>query len=115
MGVLELAVLHGDACYNVPNFKLSGRVCKTNHPSNTTFRAFGRPQIIQLMETIIAHCSFVTGIPDHCIRATNLYKEGDYIPQGMQLRHCRIPHIWDKLFPQYQQLREEVDEYNQKN
>ncbi len=45
IGVLDRALLHCDSTYNVPNFRVRGRICKTNLPSNTAFRGFGGPQV----------------------------------------------------------------------
>ena len=43
--VMERALYHADNCYNVPNFRVEGFVCKTHTPSNTAFRGFGAPQV----------------------------------------------------------------------
>jgi xanthine dehydrogenase/oxidase len=50
---MDKALLHIDSCYNIPNIRVSGYVCKTNIPSNTAFRGFGGPQGMFVAETWI--------------------------------------------------------------
>lgn len=45
IAVLDRALFHVDNVYSIPNFKVVGRVCRTNLPSNTAFRGFGGPQV----------------------------------------------------------------------
>ena len=47
------ALLSINNAYKIPNVKVTGRVCKTNVPSNTAFRGFGGPQAMFVMETIM--------------------------------------------------------------
>ena len=51
----ERATLHSTNAYNIPNFDIEGRICRTNLPSNTAFRGFGSPQGMFIMEQIIDH------------------------------------------------------------
>ena len=44
--VLDRAMFHVDNAYFIPNLKVTGRVCRTNLPSNTAFRGFGGPQVL---------------------------------------------------------------------
>ena len=46
-------MLFQDSCYQIPNIRVIGRVCKTNMPSNTAFRGFGGPQGHMMAETWI--------------------------------------------------------------
>jgi xanthine dehydrogenase/oxidase len=43
--VLERAMTHSDNCYMIPNFRIRGKICKTNTMSNSAFRGFGGPQV----------------------------------------------------------------------
>jgi xanthine dehydrogenase molybdopterin-binding subunit B len=38
IAVLDRALFHSDGTYKCPNFRVVGKVCKTNLPSNTAFR-----------------------------------------------------------------------------
>lgn len=40
LAVMERAMTHIDNCYNIPNVRLNGTLCKTNLPTNTAFRGF---------------------------------------------------------------------------
>ena len=58
-------MMHCENAYHIPNFSVVGYVCKTNIPSNTAFRAFGRPQTMYMMECIISDVAAVCNIPVH--------------------------------------------------
>jgi hypothetical protein len=60
---MDKALLQSDACYNIPNIRVSGHVCKTNIPSNTAFRGFGGPQAMFIAETWIDQIASTLGIP----------------------------------------------------
>ena len=51
--ILERAMFHADNAYYIPDVSITGRVWKTNLPSNTAFRGFGGPQGIAAMEEIM--------------------------------------------------------------
>jgi len=51
--VLERAVFSSDNAYNIPNWDIRGKVCRTNVPSNTAFRGFGGPQGMMFCENIM--------------------------------------------------------------
>ena len=51
--VIERALFHANNCYRIPNVKVTGRLCRTNLPSNTAFRGFGGPQGMFICEAYI--------------------------------------------------------------
>src|SRR6202000_3283625 len=57
--VLERAMLHTDNAYYLPNARITGRVCKTNLPSNTAFRGFGGPQGMAVIESVMSRAAEV--------------------------------------------------------
>ena len=73
LAVLERAMLHSDNAYFIPHFRVTGRVCKTNLPSNTAFRGFGGPQGVAAIENIIEEIGQKLGIDALEIRRRNLY------------------------------------------
>lgn len=75
--VLERAMYHFENCYNIPNIKVSGWVCKTNLPSNTAFRGFGGPQGMFAGEHIVRDVARITGKDYLEIMQMNFYKTGD--------------------------------------
>ena len=95
--VMQRAVLHADNCYNYPNARFHGRICKTNISSNTAFRGFGGPQGMIVTEAWMDHVARELGVDVESVRHANLYQEGDRIPCGMKLDGFNINRIWTEL------------------
>lgn len=70
--VMDRALFHTDASYNIPNIRVSGHLCKTNIPSNTAFRGFGGPQGMFITETWIEQIASTLGIPAKQVSEFNL-------------------------------------------
>ena len=66
-------MMHCENAYHVPNFSVVGYVCKTNIPSNTAFRSFGRPQTMYMMECIISNVAAMCNIPVHKVCTFPIY------------------------------------------
>ena len=62
LAVMERSMLHADNAYFIPNFAVSGTVCRTNLPSNTAMRGFGGPQGIAAIENVIEE---IAALPGH--------------------------------------------------
>ena len=58
---METALRNMDGSYNIPNFRVRGNVCRTNTNSNTSFRAFGNPQVLVGLENMISHVAKTVG------------------------------------------------------
>lgn len=52
-----------DNCYKIPNIRGTGRLCKTNLPSNTAFRGFGGPQGMLIAECWMSEVAVTCGLP----------------------------------------------------
>lgn len=52
-----------DNCYKIPNIRGTGRLCKTNLPSNTAFRGFGGPQGMLIAEQWMSEVAVTCGLP----------------------------------------------------
>lgn len=52
-----------DNCYKIPNIRGTGRLCKTNLPSNTAFRGFGGPQGMLIAEYWMSEVAVTCGLP----------------------------------------------------
>jgi xanthine dehydrogenase/oxidase len=115
--VMQRAVLHADNCYNYPNTRFHGRICKTNISSNTAFRGFGGPQGMIITEAWMDHVASELKMDVEKVRAVNLYQEGDKIPCGMKLDGNNIVRIWEELMvsSRFEQKKQEVEDFNQKN
>lgn len=61
--IMERALLHMDNSYKIPNVRGTGRLCKTNLPSNTAFRGFGGPQALFIAEHWMSDVAVTCGLP----------------------------------------------------
>jgi xanthine dehydrogenase large subunit len=102
--VLERAMLHSDNAYYLPNIQVTGRVCKTNLPSNTAFRGFGGPQGVAGIENIIEEIATTLGIDSLEVRQVNCYgiDQRNLTPYGQIVRNNVLPQL-------FAQLRQECD------
>ena len=57
--------MHVENAYQISNVKARAYACKTNLPSNTAFRCFGRPQSMYIMECVISNVADVCKLPVH--------------------------------------------------
>ena len=71
--VLDCAMFHVDNAYSIPNLIVTGRVCRTNLPSNAAFRGFGGRNGIVSAEVYVEHVARALGKPAEEIREKNLY------------------------------------------
>jgi xanthine dehydrogenase large subunit len=116
MAVLERALLHADNAYFIPHFRVTGRICKTNLPSNTAFRGFGGPQGVLNIENIIEEIAQKLGIDALEVRQRNCYgiTERNETPYGQIVRNNTLPKLFDEL-PRscdYHRRREEIARFN---
>ncbi|XP_030374469.1 indole-3-acetaldehyde oxidase-like [Scaptodrosophila lebanonensis] len=81
-------VLLSKNCYEFSdNFKLDGYLVLTDSPSNTPCRAPGSVEGIAMMENIIEHIAFETGLDPADVRYANLlpaHKMGDMMPRFLE-------------------------------
>jgi xanthine dehydrogenase large subunit len=117
--ILDRALFHSDNTYYVPALLFTGRVAKTNLPSNTAFRGFGGPQGMAVIETILARAAEVLELDPAEVRRRNFYGDAprNLTPYWQEVKHDRMPRIWDELLAssQYAQRRSEVDTFNASN
>ncbi|MFJ9366849.1 xanthine dehydrogenase molybdopterin binding subunit [Nocardia sp. NPDC101769] len=96
--VLARALCHIDNLYWIPNGRFTGRIAKTNKPSNTAFRGFGGPQGMLVMEDLLGRCAPLLGLDPMELRRRNFYRAGQSTPYGQQVRHPeRITATWDQV------------------
>ncbi len=105
--VLSRAMVHVDNAYFCPNVRVSGRICKTNVPSNTAFRGFGGPQGVVAGEEIIEQLARHLGLPAHGVRRRNFYRPEAL--SGRHLTHYGQPVEDNDLDPLWTQLIERSD------
>lgn len=86
--ILERSLYHATGAYFVPNARVTGHSCRTNHVPNTAFRGFGGPQAMFVMESAIAMAAEHMNLPAWQIQERNLLQEGDRFPYGAQAEQC---------------------------
>ncbi len=99
LAVLERAMLHTDNAYYLPNARITGRVCRTNFPSNTAFRGFGGPQGVAVIENIIEAIAHATGRDAADIRRLNCYRDpaANTTPYGQTVENNTLPRLIDRI------------------
>ena len=119
LAILERAMLHADSSYYIPNIHVTGKVYKTNLPSNTAFRGFGGPQGMAAMESVIDRISRFLKKDAADIRKLNFYgiDKDNITHYGQKVELNRLHIIYDKLMASsdYRNRRKAVDEFNASN
>jgi xanthine dehydrogenase large subunit len=114
--ILERAMLHADNAYYIPNYRVTGRLCRTNLPSNTAFRGFGGPQGIVNIENIIEEIALHLGKEALEVRQINCYGVADrnLTPYGQRVDNNTLPALFAQLRQSsgYDQRQQEVAEFN---
>ncbi|XP_033724917.1 xanthine dehydrogenase/oxidase-like [Pecten maximus] len=115
--VVKVGMWFLNGCYNIPNIKSEGYMCKTNLPSNTAFRGFGAPQMLFAVEHILQHVATHLGMSPDQVRQVNLIRQGaltvsrQVVPDENMLRcwtECRADSLYD-------QRKQEIATYNRTN
>jgi xanthine dehydrogenase large subunit len=114
--ILDRALFHMDNAYFLPNVEVTGRVARTNFPSNTAFRGFGGPQGMYVVEEIFNHAAERLGMDPAELRRRNFYQEapGHTTHYGQPVVGNRLPRIHEELLAssEYTRRREEIDRFN---
>ena len=114
--VMERAMLHTDNAYFIPNLRVTGRICRTNLPSNTAFRGFGGPQGVLSTENIIEEIARHLGLDPLDIRQRNLYgiEERNTTHYRQIVRNNTLPRLIEQLRREsdYDARREAIAAFN---
>ncbi|KAF5279176.1 hypothetical protein FQR65_LT03423 [Abscondita terminalis] len=115
--VLMECMLKFENAYKIDNLRVIGRVCKTNLPSNTAFRAFGAPQGILAMEQIIRDVAEHLNKEYLEIAYLNFYKEGDLTHYRQKLENLTIERCWFDCLTSsnFFERRRYIENFNSKN
>ncbi len=116
--VMDRALFHADSAYFVPAFRVEGRVCATNLPSNTAFRGFGGPQGMVAIEAAIDQAGVVLGLDPTEIRTRNVYGDAprDRAHFDQVVEDCRLERISATLLASsdYRSRKEAIARHNAK-
>ena len=107
--VMKGSVMMADGCYQIPTFRASGTVYRTNKASNTAMRTFGQVQPHLALEEAVEHAAHELGrrtgrtVRPEEIRRRNLYRsdpgmvDADATHFGQPLWFCDLREQWDHL------------------
>ncbi len=115
--ILDRCLFHLDNSYYVPALFFSGRVARTNKPSNTAFRGFGGPQGMAVIEEVINRASERLGLDPAEVRRRNYYGAAprNRTPYDQEVTECRLERIHDKLLAdaRYAERRRDIARFNE--
>jgi xanthine dehydrogenase large subunit len=113
--VMDRALFHLDNAYHVPDLRFTGRVARTNLPSNTAFRGFGGPQGVVVVEDAIEKGAAALGLDPVDVRIASYYREGrDTTPYGQHVPAPRLERITATLLKSasYRERRAAIESHN---
>ena len=123
--VLENLLLHLDNAYYFPNFRVSGRICKTNTVSNTLCVGAGAPQAMAVTEEMLSRVARRLGALPEIVRQRNLYRvaeqggdpEVSRAPYGQELPVGRLVKAWGNAIraSEFPARRKGIQLWNAKN
>ncbi|MEM1213456.1 MAG: xanthine dehydrogenase molybdopterin binding subunit [Planctomycetota bacterium] len=117
--VLERALLHTDNTCYFENLRVTGRICKTNLPSNTAFRGFGGPQGVAATENVLEHVARHAGLDPLDVRQRNTYGINDRntTHYGQIVRNNTLPELFAAVREEadYDNRRGEIAVFNKTN
>jgi len=117
--ILTCALVHIDNCYKFTNFHGTGKVAKTNTPSNTAFRAYGAPPAYVITENMMFDVATELKLDQLEFRRNNFYKSGDITHFGQVLKEDDVTFepCFDECIARsnYYKEKAEIEEFNKKN
>jgi xanthine dehydrogenase large subunit len=117
--ILSRALFHLDNAYFIPDLHFTGRICRTNHPSNTAFRGFGGPQGMVVVEDAINRFAEAQGVDPAKLRERNYYQAAirNRAPYGMVVPAPRLHRIHRELSrsADYGGRLQEIEVFNRVN
>ena len=113
---MERTLLHAENAYWLPNCEFTGRVCRTNLPSNTAFRGFGGPQAVAAIENVIESIAAHLQVDACHVRRLNCYgkRTNNVTPYGQEVTKNTLPAVFDRLIESsdYAARRVEILKFN---
>jgi xanthine dehydrogenase large subunit len=118
--VMDRSLFHMDNAYFLPDVLLTGRVCRTNLPSNTAFRGFGGPQAVAAIENILEEIALYLKEDAYEVRLRNCYgaanSERGLTPYGQAAEgeKAALPALFTQLADsaRYRERRAEIIKFN---
>ncbi|XP_065173830.1 xanthine dehydrogenase-like [Atheta coriaria] len=101
----------------IPNVDVVGKICKTNLPTNTSFRGFGNPQTNFAAECMIRDVAEYLKKDLIEIARINMYNEGDRTIYNQPIINCNIRRCFEEVLvnSDFYKRKQEIEEYNKVN
>lgn len=117
--ILTCALIHIDNCYKFDTFHGTGKVAKTNTPSNTAFRAYGAPPAFAITENMMFDVATKLKLDQLEFRRKNFYKAGDVTHFGQVLKEDDVnaEPCFDECIKRsnYHKEQQDIEEFNKKH
>ncbi|XP_035879007.1 aldehyde oxidase 2 [Phyllostomus discolor] len=115
--VAEFLLLKLENAYKIQNLRFRGRACMTNLASNTSFRGFGFPQGILVIESCITAVAAKCGLLPEKVREKNMYKTVDKAIYKQEFNPEPLIRCWNECLDKssFHSRRMQVEEFNKKN
>jgi len=117
--ILTCCLVHIDNCYKFETFNGTGKVAKTNTPSNTAFRAYGAPPAFAITENMMFDVATRLNLDQLEFRRKNFYKPGDITHFGQVLTEDDVTAepCFDECIKRsnYYKEKQEIDDFNKKH
>lgn len=114
--ILDRALFHLDSSFYLPALRFTGRVVRTNLPSNTAFRGFGGPQGMIVTDLALTRAAEHLGLDPAHVRRINFYGEPprNLCPFGQPVEDCRLERIDRELMEssEYVARRAAIEAFN---
>ncbi len=114
--ILDRALFHADNAYFLPAVRVTGRVARTNLPSNTAFRGFGGPQGMAVIETVLSRIAERLGLEPAEVRRRNFYGPAprNLTQYHQEVKDNRLERVWSELLAssEYVKRKGEVEAFN---
>lgn len=118
--IMERAMLHTDNAYYIPNIRVTGQVCRTNHHSHTAFRGFGGPKGVATIEKVIEEIAHFLKKDPVQVRLVNLYSDvggRNLTHYGQKVENNCLERLITELSAKcdYKNRRHEIEKFNKTN
>ncbi|KAK6189693.1 hypothetical protein SNE40_001693 [Patella caerulea] len=115
--IMGAILIKCDNAYKIPNFRVTGHLCKTNIRSNTAMRAAGSIQAMFIIETVLQHVIDQLGVEPTKVRELNFYKVGDRTHVNQIIKDCNIQSCWEECLnhSDYYNRKTQVHQFNRDN
>ncbi|XP_053520992.1 aldehyde oxidase 2-like [Artibeus jamaicensis] len=115
--VAEFLLLKLENAYKIQNLRFRSHACMTNLPSNTSFRGFGFPQGILVIESCITAVAAKCGLLPEKVREKNMYKTVDKAIYKQEFNPEPLIRCWNECLDKssFHSRRMQVEEFNKKN